>query len=49
MLYDPSVTEKFVTHRAHLIGMEGDQFIVDVDGKTDGPARVPVKETLLLN
>ena len=49
MHYDPSVQEKFVTHRAHLIGMDGDQFIVDIDGKTDGPAIVPVQETLKLN
>lgn len=49
MLYDPQAAEKFVTHRAHLVGMDGNDFIVEIDGKTDGPARVPVSETLELN
>ena len=49
MHYDPQSQDKFVTHRATLIGREEDHFIVDIDGKTDGPARVPIQETLMLN
>lgn len=49
MLYRHDAREKFVTHRAHLVGREGDEFIVEIDGKTDGPARAPVQETLQLN
>lgn len=49
MHYDPQAQDKFVTHRATLIGREGNDFIVDIDGKTDGPAIVPIQETLMLN
>ena len=50
MMYDASAGDRFVTHRAHLIGRDGDHFIVDIDGKTDGVmTNVPIAETLELN
>ena len=50
MMYDASAGDRFVTHRAHLIGRDGDHFIVDIDGKTDGlMTNVPIAETLEFN
>ena len=49
MMYQPMATEKFVTHKAVLVGREGANFLVEVDGKTDGPLSVPIRETLELN
>ena len=48
MQYLANASEKFVTHRATLVGMDqaSNTFSVEIDGKTDGPINVPVKETL---
>ena len=51
MRYIGGAADKFVTHNATLVGMEEEtkSFIVEVDGKDDGPLKVPIKETLELN
>jgi hypothetical protein len=46
--YDASITEKYVTHNAKLVGREGNDFIVEVANAPD-LIKVPVKETLELN
>ena len=48
-MFDPQAGKRFVTHRAQLVGREDDSFIVNVDGKADGPVRVSVRETLEIN
>ena len=44
MTYKQASADKFVTHRAQLIGMDpaSKTFIVQVDGKEDGPLSVPI-------
>lgn len=38
-----------MTHKAILVGRDGPNFLVEVEGKTDGPLSVPIRETLELN
>ena len=48
MAYSPSAAEKFVTHRAILIGgdIAAGKLYVKIDGKEDGPLEVPLAETM---
>ena len=51
MKYSDQQNERYVTHKATLIGIdpENDTFVVELEGKTDGPLIVPISETLELN
>ena len=51
MAYKPDEPEKFVTHRATLLGADipAGKLFVELDGKDDGPLEVPLAETMLFN
>ena len=47
MMYDPS-SDKFATHNARLVGRDGGDFVVELQG-SEKPIKVPVVETLEMN
>ena len=51
MAYQQNAPERFVTHRATLVGCDlpAKKLLVQLDGKDDGPLEVPLQETMELN
>ena len=51
MKYSSGSQDKFITHNATLVGMDAERqsFLIEVEGKEDGPILAPVAEILEYN